>query len=545
MKNPATSNRLALDLETALSGLVKLTKALKFYPAEHPTLIAAAEETCQSFQPLLAQHDTRPYHVTKDGFSLDALPLAPGNQNLKELAQKLVERRVRHLLFLPELANHELLIFAEQIALPAEQLFKQGGLPQQLSDRGIKSIWINEPDLEKVLGNLNQWGGEPDSQLTGNGAPGPLLYGEQGAETEKNRPNNLNTAPSTPPPRQSTSTLEQMRDLLEHLKEPLDDDRYLQTLNQVVQLAPAFFDHTGIAGLLAVLNLLEAQRQDLSRNSVQIDAAAAAFGQLLSNKVIQQLVNAVAEPSLKASQLRALARLLVGLKMKAAPTLFKRLNSERDAILRRRYSSILAHLGTAVFDLLETALNDPHWYVVRNAVTVLGETRKPEALPLLEKALQHPEVRVRRAIIRALGAIGGSDAIPPLAQLSQDPQPELHQPAIMALGALGDPEVLVPLNDILKKSDLWGKKTLLKLEVIKAMAATKSPQAIIPLLKLARRPNLIQRKNLERLRAEAILSLGQLGNKKLLPVLDRLPKSDKGPVSRALKQATTQLSKAD
>ena len=516
MDNSATENNLAIDLETALGGLAKLTKVLKFYPPGHPALMTAAKETCDAFKPLFGRYDTRPYHVTKDGFSLDAMPLAPGNNSLKDLARQLVERQVRHLRFLPELDDHELLIFAEEISKPAEQLFKQGGLPERLSSKQIRSISINETDPEKIHDNLHQLEAGPE----------PL---------PEEKPEPLSEQP--------ISDIERMRDLLERLKESLDDQQYQQTLNQAAQLAPLFFSKTGIAGQMALFNLLESQRQDPNRSTVQNDAATATTDQLLNDEIIQRLVNAVADQSLKTSQQRALARLLVGLEMKVAPALLQRLYAERDALIRRHYSSILAQMGECLFGLLEKSLYDPQWFVVRNAVIVLGGTRLESALPLLGKALDHPEVRVRRSIIRALSAIGGSQVIPLLVRLSRDANQDLHQPAIMALGALGNPESIPPLNTFLKKFDPLGKQTKLKLEVIKAMSATKSPHAVIPLLKLARRHNLLQRNNLEQLRAEAILALGQLGNKHLLPALDQLPKSNKGPVNRALKQAKAQLAK--
>lgn len=505
MQPAATAYRFAKDLETALSGLVKLCRALKLYPANHPTLLAAATESCATFQPLLAQHNPHPCQVRQDGFSLAAQPLAPDNQSLTELARTLAERQVRQLLFLPELSSRELLLLATQLTKTPEQLLHQGGLQKSLNTQGNKSIQINPIDLTDGQDSL------PRQSLA----------------------------------LETTDSIEQMRNLLEQLKETLDDEQYLQTLRQINPLTAVFFRHTGIAGLLALLSLLIEQQQEQNRSSRQKDAAAAAVEQLITSQRIQQLVSAVADPNLKASQRRALARLLIVLQMKVAPELFKRLVAEREAVLRRQYSGILARMGTPIFDLLEAALNDPRWYVVRNAVTVLGETRLEAALPLLEKAALHPEVRVRRALIRALGAIGGNRVIPLLVRLSQDQQPQLHQPAIMALGTLGDPKVIPALCAILKKTDLRGKQTQLKLEVIKAMAATGSPQAIIPLLQLARRPNRLRRKSLERLRAEAILCLGQLGNQYLLPALAHLPNPGKGPVSRALQQATAQLTKVD
>lgn len=530
MEPSAEELALAFDLETALTGLIKLTKALTFYPADHPALTAAAEETCDAFRPLLERHDTRPYHVTQDGFNLDTVPLAPKNLSLKKLAVKLVERKVRHLLFLPELTNFELLIFAEQLSRPTEQLLKTGGLIKHLAEQKIKSIWINETDLEAVLKNLYKMeNGQPEILLTEN-EPSELPAQEQSfsAATNENQ----------------TSVIEQMRDLLEHLKEPQEDHVYAQLLDKIRPLADDFLRQTGLIGCLALIGLLETQRKDKNRNHAQQQGATDLTDRLLDDAIKTLLVNAVAEYGLKPSQRRALGKLLVGLELKIVPELIQRLNAERDAILRRYYTAILAKMGEATFARFEDILRSDIWYRVRNAVTVLGETRLETALPLLERTIDYPEVRVRRAVIRALGAIGSNAVIPLLLQLAHDENTELHQPAIMALGTLGNPQAIPPLVEILKKRDIFGKKTGLKIEVIQALVATKSPQAIIPLLKLARRANMLNSAKLETLRAEAIIALGQLGNSHLIPVLDQLPKSDKGPVSRALKQATAQLKKA-
>lgn len=521
---------LTTDLETALTALVKLTKALTFYPVGHPSLVTAAEETCNEFQLFLSRHRTRPYHVTQEGFCLDAAPLASNNQSLKKLALKLVERRVRHLLFLPELADHELLIFAEELTKPAAQLLAEGGLAKRLAKRQIKSIWVNETDLEAILNNLHKMELEA-----------PQVPAQEPATNAENIAKEQELI--LPTAEHLQTTLEQMRDLLEQLKEVQETQTYEHLLEQVRQLADDFFHETGIAGCLAVFCLLENHRKDNTRNPCQRRAAENLIELLLTGNTQKILVDAIAEKSLKASQRRALAKLLTGLKMKIAPQLLERLYAERDAIIRRHYTSILARMGAATFELLQDALQSNTWHVVRNAVTVLGETRLEAALPLLTMVIDHPEMRVRRSIIWALGAIGSSSVIPLLINFAKDSNQELHQPAIMTIGTLQDPLAIPPLGNLLKKSDPLGKQTQLKIDIIRALVTIRSPQAIIPLLKLARRSNLLNRKNIEILRAEAILAVAQLGNNKLIPILEQLPKANKGPVSRAIKQATTQLRK--
>ncbi len=536
---------LAADLVKALTGLVKLTKALSFYPADHPSLAAAAEETCKDFQPLLEHRANRPYHVTKDGFSLNDTPLSPNNKILSDLSLKLVARRVRHLLFLPELSKYELLVFADYLSKPADELLMAGGLPQLLADKNIKAIWLNEPNLDTVLKKLQDLGIKTSHMVAK--PPGTELTGASGQRAQDSVQAAASQAAtagfSLPNLEQPPSNIEQMREHLEQLKEPQDAELYQELLAQVRQLAPAFFAETGIAGYLAVFSLLESHRKDSTRKASLQQATEQLIDQLLTERTKTFLSETIADPKLKASHRRALGRLLIGLEKKIAPQLLKRLYAERDAIIRRQYTAILARMGENIFELLRGDLQSDVWHRVRNVVTILGETRLDTALPLLTQALGHPEVRVRRSVIRALGAIGSNSVIPLLLRLGQDDNKELHQPAIMALGALKNPRAIPPLVELLKKSDLLGKKTRFKTEVIQALAATKSPQAIIPLLKLARRANLLNRNNIEVLRAEAIIALGQLGNSQLIPVLDQLPKSDKGPVSRALKQAKAQLQK--
>ncbi len=524
MDSPNDLQTLASDLETALTGLVKLIKALSFYPADHPSLSTASEDASNDFQALLERHDTRPYHVTKVGFSLDATPLAHNNKSLANLALMLVERRIRHLLFLPELQNHELLMFAEELSKPAAELLAAGGMEKRLAARQITSIWVNETNLEAIQANQH------------------TTEEREFSATAKDAVEELSSAAEAARPQQQNDT-DQIRDLLERLKEPLNDQNYRDLLDQLQQLVPPFFSQTGIAGYLAVFILLENHRKDTTRSSEQRQVANTLIDQLLTETTRKTLVDAVADQKLKASQQRALLRLLVGLGSKIAPQLLKRLYAERDAIIRRLYCDVLASMGEAIFELLRTGLQSTTWHEVRNAVTVLGRTRLESALPLLTQAIDHPEMRVRRSVIHALGSIGGNAVIPLLLRLGKDTDKDLHHPAIMALGALKNPQAIPPLVEILQKNDLSGKQNELKIEAIQALAATKSPQAIIPLLKLARRSNLLNRRHIESLRAEAILALGQVGNEQLIPVLNRLPRQEKESISRALKQAVAQLRK--
>ncbi|NOY12523.1 MAG: hypothetical protein GXP51_02190, partial [Deltaproteobacteria bacterium] len=103
-----------------------------------------------------------------------------------------------------------------------------------------------------------------------------------------------------------------MRDLLEQLKEPLEDQEHARLLEQVKQLSANFLQQTGLNGSLALFGLLENHRNDRNRSRIQRQGAAMLSDTLLTDEIKNQLADAVADQSLKISQRRALAGLLVG-----------------------------------------------------------------------------------------------------------------------------------------------------------------------------------------------------------------------------------------
>ncbi len=526
METANDQQRLARNLETALIALTRLVNAVGFYPSDHPALTETLKATQRDFVPLL-QLKSEPFQVGKTGFRLNNQQLAPNNRSLSNLALKLVERRVHQLFFLPHLSHQELLILAQQISSPATEVLNDGGLAKRLAAKKISAIGINETNLQAIFDMSPGQEATPTDDLNHN-----LRQQTKTDSFETPQPENSATAEG-----------DLMLDTLEQLKVPQPDQAYNHLLRQLELLTQTFFNETGIPGYLAVLTLLDNHQHDRSRPELQRHAAKALSDRLLTPANRSQLVDAVGEEKLKASQRRLITRLLINIGSDIAPDLLQRLYAERDTAVRRHYSAILAQQGEPIFPLLRQDLTHKTWHRVRNVVTILGETRLESALPLLAQTLDYPDARVRRAVISALAAIGGTMVIPYLLRFTEDIESELHQPAIMALGGLRNSQAIPPLVTILRQHDPWGKKFSLKTEVIHALAATRSPKAIIPLLKFARRRNLLNRKHLEQLRAEAIIALGQLGNNKLIPILNRLPKVEREPSCRALKQATSLLQK--
>jgi HEAT repeat protein len=63
---------------------------------------------------------------------------------------------------------------------------------------------------------------------------------------------------------------------------------------------------------------------------------------------------------------------------------------------------LLGRIGPAALEAARALLQHPQWYVVRNAVKLLGEVRDPELLRDVTPALRHPDERVQKTAIKVL-----------------------------------------------------------------------------------------------------------------------------------------------
>ncbi len=95
-------------------------------------------------------------------------------------------------------------------------------------------------------------------------------------------------------------------------------------------------------------------------------------------------------------------------------------------------------------------VEDGRWFVVRNAVTILGEVGGDRAVELVTSALAHTDARVRREALLALAKVGGEDAGMLVYGMIEDPDPEVRLAAAMAAGALKVERALKPLLHLLE-----------------------------------------------------------------------------------------------
>ncbi|HVF11884.1 MAG TPA: HEAT repeat domain-containing protein [Actinomycetota bacterium] len=118
---------------------------------------------------------------------------------------------------------------------------------------------------------------------------------------------------------------------------------------------------------------------------------------------------------------------------RAIPLLLAQLGGEEDQGRRKAIVEFIAVLASTDISLVLAGLSDPKWFLVRNIATILGRTKRPDAVPHLSGLLKHGDARVRREAIRALGSLGDT-AVASLVRSLDDPQASVR---LAGLGALG------------------------------------------------------------------------------------------------------------
>ena len=239
-----------------------------------------------------------------------------------------------------------------------------------------------------------------------------------------------------------------------------------------------------------------------------------------------------------------LVQVLAFLGSQIANRLMEILADESAAPKRKLLNEILTRTGTAALPIIYEYLNDDRWFVVRNAIAILGDIRNQESLAQLTPLLEHDEIRVRRETIRALTKIGGNRAIKILLQAALANDQELRRQAILSLGAIRAASAVPTLLSLLQKSD-WSQRAIdFKKDTIRALGEIRSPEAIPELTRIVKKKRWMRRQLNDELRITAAAALGDIADESTRSVLEKATHDRTAAVARAAAQALKQLDKA-
>ncbi len=512
-------------IATAMTGVVKQIKAIRYYPPEHPALQAAAEECLRGFQPILTGGQHLSLEVRKEGFLFNDQLVAKSNQLMGQLAMFCFARRIQYLTILPGLTAKDLNHFVHYLNINHVKIQKLGGIQALLERAQVTTIWTNLWDLDDILDRkekLEQKPLKPDVD--------PVAVLAEAEANAQNRPVNESL---------------DLHKLLKRLEQEKDDTRFHNGVQELIPLLRQNLDPESRPLILHAMLLLCRTASSKKFSETRREQAQHALGQLASPDLVGYLVDYLLDDTTPEKARDNLSKVLIFLGERADNIVMEKLAWVKSVTQRKILVDILVQCGEKSVPMLLEHLFDERWYVVRNAVTILGEIRSQESMSHLTPLLEHKDLRVCRETIRTLTKVGGHKAIDILLQAAECGDQEIRRQALLSLGAIRASTAVPTLVKILRRPG-WSQNTIeLKKDAVRSLGEIRSPDAIPDLLKVAGKKSVFKRKINDELRIAAIHALGETEDEVVRDFLEKTTNDKSAPVARAAAQALKQIEKAN
>jgi HEAT repeat protein len=162
-------------------------------------------------------------------------------------------------------------------------------------------------------------------------------------------------------------------------------------------------------------------------------------------------------------------------------------------------------------------LGDNRWYVVRNAVDLLGEMRAAEAENALLEVVTHREERVRRSAATALARLGTLRSVQAVEKMATDPVPEVRAHAAQGLGGVKSSRAVGVLARALDRE----VDPEVQAVILAALGRQATDEAVARLTKAAEPDGRLFRRKPTALRLAAVQALAEANTPAALAALRR------------------------
>ncbi|NNF68316.1 MAG: hypothetical protein HKN01_00980 [Acidimicrobiia bacterium] len=201
---------------------------------------------------------------------------------------------------------------------------------------------------------------------------------------------------------------------------------------------------------------------------------AEAVDRLLSPDLIDGLVSAIRDEE----EGKAAVELLAALGATAIDTLIEHLAKEEDATKRRTLIDLVALAARTNPKPILDHIHDKRWYVVRNIATVLGKVGGSSVVGPLKVTLRHEDHRVRVEALRAAGPVMGRAYFDVIRTALGDPHERVRRAAIGLLRSSELEEADDVLVEALGMSKLDVDERLRVVEALKKRDTPKTVAAL-------------------------------------------------------------------
>jgi hypothetical protein len=221
------------------------------------------------------------------------------------------------------------------------------------------------------------------------------------------------------------------------------------------------------------------------------------------------------------------------------PGLLEILAESNDKGVRKNALDLLDMEGGVPVEYLWPLMEDPRWYVVRNAVALATGSGDPHLIDHLESLLRHADARVRREVIRSLDTLAGPRPALAFVRAMNDEDTGVRVLAANGLGRHGS-RANVPLLEAQIESRDFAARPAEEINAILLAYATLGGEASVEMLDRMWRRRMFGTRPMG-VRLGAILALGAVHSPLAHDALMEASKSNEAQIQRT---ATRTLAEA-
>ena len=511
-------------LEQALIGWAKLLKNVSYYPDGHPALNNAIHQSVLQFRTFLSREQAPlVLSIKRQQFLVDDHPLISNNPLPATLAGRLFAHKIKTLTFLEDLVDRHLLALCRIIVGEPATVLAEGGVQELLEQQQVTTIWINELDLSAIQAQRETL----EEVISGTGA-----NQRKSASGVKDGQGQLLDTPE--------ASIQHVLDQLQLILMSPGKDKempFLHGLRQLTQALQRLMGEGQNQQALQILKQLDIWIQNPQTNDRYVRVLRQAVASLIGPQVVDLLVDNAKSPPQQHFATRVIMLLPPS---QAGALLIHRLSEELDNKLRKFISQLLVTMGEGVYPLLIDSLTDERWFVTRNAITILSESRNPQLTEEFIPYLDHPDGRVAKEAIRALARIKTEQAGQALINKLETKDYDYPNQIILALGAQAAPAAVPPLVRIAGQRDTFlNQKTQVR-DAILALSEIGTQECSHALIELVERGKWIKRKEYNEIRCQAAAALGNLSDNDSLAALQKACDSSNQQLASVARQALRQ-----
>lgn len=281
--------------------------------------------------------------------------------------------------------------------------------------------------------------------------------------------------------------------------DPTDVAAYRDQLRRLVAGARQFESLGQPPEVLRVLKFLaQTSRTAMGESRETLFTAVRQVGR---GGFVAEIVRRIADSSQDLKDRPLITRVLVMVGHESAVAAAEALAEAEDLVVRRALLDTLVALDRVGVPAVDALPTEGAWYVLRNRIALLGETRDALALDEFGRTVRHEDVRVRKETARALAKIEGEEAVDLAIRGLSDSDPDVRAAAAVTLGVRDEYYAFHSLLHHVE-AETHGEVAT---EVVRSLGRHGNPSAIPALARVARdgkKPGL---------RVEAIRALGNIG----------------------------------